>query len=89
MTESNVFTFSCPKNVIMYLIFFPIFSTFQMKCPFNMKFKLSGDGNSLVITSLDKNHNHAINEAPDKNLPRKRKVDSDHGYVRQKTWKSM
>ena len=48
-----------------------------MKCPFHVKFGLSDDGKSLMVTSMETNHNHSVNETSYKHLPRQRKLDDE------------
>jgi len=58
-------------------VFYLLFSTFKMDCPFRIKLANSKDGNHLQVKELEKNHNHDIHEAAYRHLPRQRQLDKE------------
>lgn len=43
----------------------------------SIKVKLSADGQKLKISSVNENHNHAIEKDSFRSLPKRRKLDSE------------
>ncbi|CAL4170273.1 unnamed protein product [Meganyctiphanes norvegica] len=52
-------------------------SSFSTGCEFNMKLKVTKDGQKLELTKLQSKHNHEMHQAIFENLPQQRKLDPE------------
>ncbi|GFN81074.1 hypothetical protein PoB_000758000 [Plakobranchus ocellatus] len=47
-----------------------------MCCPFSIKLRASQDGDKLIVTSVNDEHNHDVSEATFRHLPHQRKMNA-------------
>ena len=57
------------------LVCLTFFSTFKKNCPARLKFKLTADGQHLVVTEAVEDHNHTVSEIAFQHLPKQRKLE--------------
>ena len=60
LNSSKFDVWACVLIEVEYLLH--LSSTFRMNCPAELKFRSSEDGQSLVCTSINGDHNHEISE---------------------------
>ena len=55
----------------------PRTSTYRQSCPAKIVLKASGDGNYLIITELQQEHNHLLSKSEYEHLPSQRKLTKE------------